>query len=116
MKRIYIAGPYTGGDVAVNVRAAMEAANALIVAGYAPHVPHLYHFLHMANPRPYEDWMRLDLVWLNQCDAVVRLPGQSPGADREAVEAVRLGIPVVVVGAHEDGWVQRLAALLPRVV
>ncbi len=55
MKTVYVAGPYTGGDVAMNVRQAKEAADALIEDGYAPHVPHLYHFLHMHNPRVYED-------------------------------------------------------------
>lgn len=92
--RIYIAGPYTHGDVAVNVRQAMAAAVEIIEAGHVPFVPHLYHFLHTCFPQPYEVWMRLDLRWLSCCHALLRLPGDSPGADREADAAVQLGLPV----------------------
>jgi hypothetical protein len=89
----------------------MDAADAVEAAGYIAHVPHLCHFRHLFNPRSYEHWMKLDLAWLAKCDVLVRLPGESPGADREVVEANRLGIPVLVVGEHEDGWVQRIATL-----
>lgn len=94
MKRVYIAGPYTHGDVAMNVRGALEAADELLRRGHAPYVPHLTHFWHLLFPGPYEQWMRLDLAWLFVCDALVRLPGDSPGADRESAEASRLGIPI----------------------
>ena len=94
MKRIYVAGPYTKGDVAVNVRNAFEAADKLADAGFAPFVPHGTHFWHFAFPRPYEEWLKLDLAFLPVCDAVLRLPGLSSGADAEVVEAERLGIPV----------------------
>jgi hypothetical protein len=93
----------------VNVRRAMDAGDAVEAAGYVAHVPHLSHFRHLHNARPYEHWMRLDLAWLARCDVLVRLPGESPGADREVVEANRLGIPVLVVG--EDAWVERLTKL-----
>jgi len=42
-----IAGPYTRGDVAVNVRNAYEVANRLADLGFAPFVPHATHFWHM---------------------------------------------------------------------
>ena len=31
----------------------------------------------------YETWMEYDLAWLGACEALLRLPGHSPGADRE---------------------------------
>ena len=40
-------------------------------------------------------WMPDFLLWLASCDELVRLPGESAGADREVSEARRLGIPVV---------------------
>jgi len=94
MKRVYIAGRYSGGDVARNVRVAMKAADLLIQMGFAPYVPHLSHFLHMMAPHDYEVWMAIGLAWLRQCDAVLRLPGESPGADREVEVARILEIPV----------------------
>lgn len=94
MKRIYVAGPYTHGDVALNVRNACGAAASLAALGFAPFVPHLAHFWHMMFPRPYEEWLALDLAFLPTCDALLRLPGPSSGADGEVAEAHRLGIPV----------------------
>lgn len=92
--RVYIAGPYTSGDVAVNVRAAYEAANRLADAGFAPYVPHATHFWHMLFPRPYNFWLELDSKFLPVCEAVLRLPGASNGADGEVKQAEELGIPV----------------------
>jgi len=94
MPCVYIAGPYTLGDVGENVRAAMEAAHAVMDLGCAPIVPHLSHFLHLHRPRPYEDWTRADVAILALCDVVVRLPGPSAGADAEVRVAARRGIPV----------------------
>lgn len=92
--RVYVAGPYTKGDVALNVRKAIEAANELYDNGMFPYVPHLTHFWHLVQWRPYEDWLKLDLVWLRMSDAVLRLSGESSGADKEVEEAKRLGMPV----------------------
>lgn len=83
MIKVYIASPYTLGDVAVNVKHQMDAADELIEAGFAPFVPLYFHFQHMAHPRPYEDWTRLDMEWLPCCDCLLRLPGESRGADDE---------------------------------
>lgn len=92
--RIYVAGPYTKGDVAVNVRNAFEAANRLADLGFAPFVPHATHFWHMLFPRPYEFWLDLDNQFLPCCEGVLRLSGESSGADNEVQLAGTLGIPV----------------------
>ena len=92
--RIYVAGPYTQGDVAINVRNAYEAANHLADLGFAPFVPHATHFWHMLFPRPYEFWLDLDHQFLPFCEAVIRLPGPSNGADKEVLLAQELNIPV----------------------
>ena len=92
--RVYIAAPYTKGDVAVNVRSAYEAANRLADLGFAPFVPHATHFWHLLFPRPYEFWLALDNEFLPCCAAVLRLPGESNGADKEVALAQRLGLPV----------------------
>lgn len=92
--KIYVAGPYTKGDVVVNVRNAIFAADTLFASGHTPYVPHLTHLWHTVCPHPWNDWLRLDLAWLAQCDAVLRLPGESDGADIEIAEAERLKIRV----------------------
>lgn len=92
--RVYIAGPYTKGDVALNVRNAFEAANQLADLGFAPFVPHATHFWHMLFPRPYESWLEIDREFIPCCAAVLRLSGESGGADKEVALAQRLNIPV----------------------
>ena len=92
--RVYIAGPYTKGDVVVNVRNAVLAADRIFDAGHLPYVPHLTHLWHTVSPHPWEDWMRLDMEWIRACDALVRMPGESTGADLEVEQARNLGIPV----------------------
>ncbi len=92
--KVYIASPYTIGDVAVNVKNQMEMADKLMDLEFAPFVPLYSHFQHMAHPRPYEDWIEIDLEWLKVCDCLLRLPGESKGADREVNEMLAMGKPV----------------------
>jgi len=92
--KIYVASPYTQGDVAANVRRASEAANKLADLGFAPYVPHACHFWHMMFPKPYDFWLELDKQFLPCCNAVLRLPGPSAGADKEVMLAKDLGLPV----------------------
>jgi hypothetical protein len=99
MKRVYVAGPYSS-DPEANVARAMEAATELLDAGYAPYLPHLCHYWHAAHPRDYGVWMALDAAWVRVSDAVLRLPGHSPGADEEVALAAELGLPVY--GAVEE--------------
>jgi len=91
--RVYIAGPYTQGDRSENMRQAMKAMDTLIAAGHEPFLPILTHFQDLAFPRPWSDWMRVDLAWLPCAEAVVRLPGESEGADMETA-AVAGTIPI----------------------
>lgn len=92
--KVYIAAPYTKGDVALNVANAISAADVLLSHGFAPFVPHLTHFWHMMRPRAYEEWLALDNVFVACCDCVLRLPGESSGADKETALAESMGMPV----------------------
>lgn len=94
MNRIYIAGPLSHGDVYQNVLNAQEAANRLLDAGFSPFVPHWFYHLARTNPRDYEAWMAIDQAWLKVADGLIRIPGYSPGADREEAYATQHGIPV----------------------
>jgi hypothetical protein len=94
MITIYIASPYTLGDVAINVRESLLAADKLVELGYAPYPPLYSHFWHFLSPKPYETWVELDNAWVLRCDALLRLPGESKGADAEVALAQEHGIPV----------------------
>jgi len=93
-KIIYISGPYTKGDVSLNIRNACLAGNELLKKGHIPFIPRLTHLWHIITPKPYQEWLDIDLALIPRMDAVLRLPGESPGADREVTEAECLGIPV----------------------
>lgn len=93
--RVYIAGPYTQGDPVLNVRAAIQAAEEVLAAGHSPYVPHLTMLWHLVAPHPVADWYAHDLDWLAVCDVVLRLDGESAGADAEEQAAREARIPVV---------------------
>jgi len=115
-KRVYIAGPISKGCMLHNIRQAEEAFFALARAGLAPWCPHWSVYAKSAigfleNPdgtfavvgatasaippgTTHADWMGVDLPWVRVSDAVLRLPGESVGADAEVMEAVSAGIPV----------------------
>jgi len=93
-KRVYIAGPYSTGDVAQNVRNAILAADRLTKIGYVPFIPHLSHFWHLICPHNWGFWIEQDIHWLEACDCLLRLPGKSIGADREVERAYQLGMSV----------------------
>jgi len=108
--RVYISGPLEGGDQRQNIRRALLAMESILLSGHEPFCPHLSWFaeLFMLHQVPRTAWMRLDLAWLSQADVVVRIPGESPGADVEVARAGELGIPVVVgVKAFFDRYVNR---------
>jgi len=95
-KIVYIAGPLTSsGNVAVNIRKALYIAESLVDAGFLPVIPHLTHFWHFVFPKDYEWWLALDLQWLEVCDFIIRIPGESKGADREMARAKELGLDVL---------------------
>ena len=93
-KKVYIAGPYSKGDVEYNVGTALAVAERLMVEGHVPFVPHLTHFWHLAHPHSYQFWLNYDNEWLPLCDVLLRLKGESSSADEEVRLAISLNIPV----------------------
>jgi hypothetical protein len=119
---VYIASPYTRGDCAINVRTQMEAVDKLLSMGVVPIAPLYSHFQHMFRPRPYQDWINLDLEIVQRCDACLRLTAshefangtayfqwESSGADGEVSEFIRRGKPVFLSIQDVAEWLERLA-------
>lgn len=94
MKYVYIAGPYTQGDSVKNARRAIEIADDLVRWGFAPFVPHLTLFWSFLFPHELSFWYRFDNLWLKKCDILLRLPGESVGADNEVELAKMNGLRV----------------------
>ena len=103
--RIYIAGPISNGhaanarDIYKNVREAEKYYEALIQNGWTPICPHLsYHaWLGFANDVHWDRWIELDLDLIDSCAAVLRIPGESKGAEVEVVYAKEHDIPIIKV-------------------
>lgn len=94
MIRVYVAGPITKGNTQHNIHAAIKAGDALMAAGFCPFVPHVDCLWDIVSPHTYEEWCDRDNEWLLQCQAVLRIPGESVGADAEVGLAQRSDIPV----------------------
>lgn len=93
---LYVAAPYTRPDPVWNTSRAIRCATAIYDDGYwVPIVPHLSLVWHLIEPRPIEHWYDYDLCILAHCQALVRLPGESTGADRETAWANQHGLRIL---------------------
>lgn len=103
----YLAGPYSVNPEAMFERH-MDAAERLFSAGHTVYSPILEtHQWHQAYPHDYEWWISRDLDILSRCDGVIRLPGESPGSDKEVGHAVSLGIPVWAGMSPVDDFIDK---------
>ena len=94
-KRVFICSPYTKPDPAVNINISVKMFNRLMDEDKCVPINMLWtHFYHCIQPRSYEDWLAYCMSFLPLCQAVLRLPGESSGVDREIEIAKSLGIPV----------------------
>lgn len=102
---ILIAGPYrsgTNGDptaIAENLRRLEEAAAPIYRLGHIPMIGE-WVALPIARGVEPEEAPEVDVLYdtarllLQRCDAVLRLPGESSGADNDVVIARQRGLPV----------------------
>lgn len=94
MFKVYIASPYTKGNKIENVKKQIDCASELIDLGFAPFAPLLSHFIYLKHPKGYPVWLKLGLEWIDVCDCLLRLEGDSPGADIEVDFALGIKKPV----------------------
>jgi hypothetical protein len=91
---VYLAGPYSKGDKEHNVRQAILFGEYLTQKGFIVYVPHLSHFWDLQHPHDHKFWMEYDKHWLGLCDCLLRIPGESAGADIEMKWALDACMPV----------------------
>lgn len=120
-RMVYLAGPISKGDLAHNINQATDAFAALARAGLAPLCPHWSAFSGGAKVSAtggsvyavasavgcglsHADWLDVDLTFVERSDAVLRLPGESTGADMEVAHARDKGIPVFDSVAAVIAW------------
>ena len=117
---ILIAGPYrsgTGDDpdrMAANLAALESAAWPLFRAGHVPMIGEWVALpvLSSAGASGPTDPLAADVMYptahrlLQHCDGVLRLPGESKGADQDVAIARERGIPVYTALAEVPGVAQ----------
>lgn len=91
---VYIASPYTMGDHEMNVRRQIDAAERLAEIGLVPLCPLWCHYWDIVYPHDWQFWMYQTSEWLRRSDVLLRLLGESKGADIEVTLAQQLRIPV----------------------
>jgi nucleoside 2-deoxyribosyltransferase len=102
---VYLASPYSRPDPVANTNRVVLAATAMCQAGHVtPVVPHLTMLWHSIAPQDLEFWYEYDLAVLARCDALLRMPGESTGADAEVAFAIERGIPTFDDEAAVNDW------------
>ena len=97
----YISGPLSTGTEGLmarrlaNVGAFIDAHRVLMHHGYAVINPGLTHFVDPGDSFGHDAWIEADLALVAKAEVVVRLPGESVGADIECEFARDRGMPVL---------------------
>lgn len=110
----YLAGPYSINPEAMFERH-MDAAERLFSAGYTVYSPILEtHQWHQKFPHDYDWWLERDLEILGNCQGVIRLPGESPGADKEVEFARMIGLPVWAGMSPVEDFIEKRPPTIAR--
>jgi hypothetical protein len=113
---VYIASPYSKGDVAINAHFQCRIFNELLDSNKVlPVAPLWSHFQHVLFPRKYEDWIKYDQEMLRLYDCCLRLSSSYPplnysenestGADAEVQSFIDMGKPVFFCVQDLFTWV-----------
>lgn len=113
-KRIYISCPITLGNRNLNYFQAVDVEELLMMHNFAPLNPaHTMVVPFAWNGRFSEtDWLERWFAWIETADAVLRLPGESCGANKECEYANSIGIPVVYSLPELLAWRQKRSVLV----
>lgn len=101
---VYVAGPMTKGSYMQNIRRGLEVGNDLFRKGFRPYIPHLSFIWDLVFPYSWDEILDFDEDWILRCDALFRIPGESPGSDREVAFAEKHGIPVFHSYEELEAW------------
>ena len=125
---VYISGPISKGNLAANINQGTAAFLRLVKAGLAPictmwsvYAKECLEFTSSAmfnlpvkvmcqatvtgnDQMSHADWMGVDLTFVEVSNCILRLPGESVGADAEVAHAKSLGIPVFYTETELLQW------------
>lgn len=99
---LYLAGPISTGQLIQNVREMCYYADMLMNYKLAPYNPASSHTQDLILPRSYSDWLKYDFKMLTKMGLLLRMPGDSKGADMEIIWAKQHGIPIIILESRSD--------------
>lgn len=82
------------GDKAYNFYKGVTTGHTLMKAGFAPFIPHMSFINESFHTVTWEEWLEYDETWIAVSDAIFRIKGKSPGAEREVKFARKRQIPI----------------------
>lgn len=91
---VYIACPMTKGNWTANVQAAARVSRDLMRKGYCVFNPTGSWLADLVEKTEPDVWIENDFGLIAVSDCILRLPGESEGADRELDFAARNGCPI----------------------
>ena len=96
---VYISGPITKGDRNHHLFQSLDAHRRLMLAGFSVINPMLnmlapFNTPGIENGLDHQVWLENDLPQMAACQAVLRLPGESLGAEMECLWATECKIPI----------------------
>jgi hypothetical protein len=116
--RCYLACPISKGVLHDNLNNASSAMKLLFQGGFAPLNPAFSAFCGPAfvfeskvwceanslGFLTHSEWLELDFSWIEVAELLVRIPGESSGAEAEVAHAKKLRIPVVYGVDEAISW------------
>lgn len=100
---VFIAAPYSEPYTIHNMNRAMHWFDVLMESPVVtPHCPHWTGTQDLVRPQPYEKWLAHDKQVVRRSDAMLRLTGDSAGADGEVALMERLERPVFYEESFEE--------------
>lgn len=108
-KLIYVASPYTAKTEAErlsNVNRQICAGEQIANFGAYAYLPLLSHYWDAMFPRKWEFWIEMCKNMVPRCDGLIRLSGDSRGADIEVEFALSKNIPVFYTFGKLDEWLK----------
>lgn len=104
-KLLYVAGPYSIGNIQENIRRAEIVSVNLIRSGFhviTPHKNTAGYEKYEDGTLTYETWLKMDLDIISRCDAVyVMVNSENSQGVRKEIEFARvMGMPVIYEADH----------------
>jgi len=91
---VFLAGPLAQAPTASQTQQALRLWGKLEQLGFAPFCPQWFHFTAQSYPPDASVWLEQGLIWLEKCDAMLLLSGETRGAEPLLAHAKAHGIPV----------------------